>query len=165
MKNKLLTYKEEPPKDNIKKHNYIIIIITSILALLVVLLIAYFCLIYNKPSNKLKRYLQKQEYTCYKKKCIKETKQDRIEINFKNGNYMVSNNDFTLSITNSIQLENKDAYPCTYPKKTENKLSLIDSERTEDRTCRTYIDSVNDYIFDYQNMLNGAKVDVNDLSK
>lgn len=165
MKNKLLTYKEEQPKDNIKKHNYIIILLSSTLALLVVILIAYFCLIYNKPSNKLKRYLQKQEYTCYKKKCVKETKKDRIEINFKNGNYIVSNENFTLIISNSIELENKSAYPCTYPKKTNNKLSLIDTEKTTDRTCREYIESVNDYIFDYQNMLNAAKVDVNDLSK
>ena len=166
MKNKVkqlpnIGIEDEPKK---KKGKIIVIALTIFGIIFVALFILYIIFIYNSNSNKLKRYLSNNDYTCYKKKCVKETKEERIEINFKNFTFFVKNKEYTLTLDNSIFIETKDAYSCTYPKEKDSRISLINNDLTIDKTCRKHIDSVNNYINNYQKMLNDAKIDVNDLS-
>ncbi len=153
------------PEKKPNKGKIIIIILTIIAVIAIVLFVLYIIFIYNKPSNKLKRYLSTNEYTCYKKKCVKETKTDKYEIYFTNGNYYVKNKEYTLYIDSTIHIDTKDAYTCTYTTIDDKKLNNINSDLVTDATCRKHIDSVNNYIDVYNDVLNKAKVDVNDLSK
>ena len=166
MKNKIkqlpnIGIEEEPQK---KKGKMLVIGLTCLGVIFIILFILYIIFIYNSNSNKLKRYLSTNDYTCYKKKCVKETKEERIEIIFKDFTFFVKNKEYSLSLDNSIFLETKDAYSCTYPKEKNSRVSLINNDLTIDKTCRKHIDSVNNYINNYQKMLNDAKIDVNELS-
>ncbi len=158
----IIGMEEEKKKRNPKLVLAILIVIGI---LIITLFILYMIFIYNSPSNKLKRYLTTQEYTCYKKKCVKKTKDERIEINFKTFNYSVINQEYTLTISNMVTLDTKDAYSCTYPKQSEDRISLISDEMTTDKECRKHIDSVNNYISNYQKVLREAKVSVKEISK
>jgi len=154
---------EPAPKSNRGKK--IIIALTVLAVIAIVLFTLYIIFIYNKPSNKLKRYLSDNDYVCYKKKCVKETKNEKYEIYFKTGKYFVKNKEYTLVVDNSIIIDTKDAYSCTYPTINNEGLNNINPDLVNDSICRKHIDSVNNYIDNYKNVLNNAKVDVNELSK
>lgn len=162
-KNKELTHKETKTKLN--KKNYIIIIIPIILAIILIITIAIFTYNYNKPSNKLKRTLLNNDYTCTKTICTKEDKNYLYKINYIKGEFYAENDSYKIYLNNNNPTieEKKTDRVCTYTKDNSQKLDIVDSTYTYDSTCQKYIENVNNVINSFQALLNEAKVDVNNF--
>lgn len=164
MNNNQLTYTKN---NKISKKNIRLIIILIIGTILLITIVAYFSFIYNSPQNKLKRYLEKEEYTCKNNICLKETSQTEYAVNLKKGTFEISNyeHDFYLSeTTKSLNLK-KDKKVCYYSKDESPIFSNVDESYTYDLHCQKHLELVNEYINYFKNIFEISKVSVNELKK
>lgn len=162
--NNQLTYVKNK---KISSKNILLIILLVITIVLLITILAYFFLVYNTPTNKIKRYLTKQEYSCTKNVCIKKTSTDKITISLKDGHLEASNNlyEFYLSETTKSLNIKKTQKVCYYAKENSTAFSTVDDTYTYDLQCEQYIKNVNEYIDTYKKIFTTTKVNVNDLKK
>ena len=140
-------------------------IIILILLILVVCLTIYF-LIFNTNSNKLKRYLKGEGYTCNKTICTKEIKSTRYQINYKKGYYHYEDDDIILDIRkDKTQLEEtSSSLKCTFYKESDKSLTAFTQADTSS-TCLIFLEKVNREVKSFQDILKEAKVNFDKLSK
>ena len=156
---------EEPIKRTFipnKKRIIIILLITIILLTSIIALI-----IYTKPSNKLKRYLIKEDFECSSKKCTKKIDNTTYNIFYKKGTITANNLEYGLETNDySIELQIKNnKLNCTY---TSNEYVIgkkIDSDFTYTTACQDYIKDANKILEVYNDLLKESKVKINKLKK
>lgn len=158
-KNELLTYNDK--KKKLTKKNYIIIIVPIVLVIILIIAIAFYVFSYSNSSNKLKRYLIDNQYTCNKQICTKEEDNNIYTIYYNDMNYVVENNEYSLTINDSsfptLELKNSD-YICTYTKPSYESFTHIDTSFIHDRKCTEYISDINKNIDLFKNILENSKV-------
>ena len=86
-------------KDILKKYKIILIIGLIILVILSSSGFTVWYKEYNKPSNKLKRYLISNNYECGKSTCHKEIDNVTYTVSYKKDSYQVLNETYTLNIS------------------------------------------------------------------
>lgn len=139
----------------------LILIISSII--LLTLLILFYIFIYQCDSNKLKRYLKEEGFTCNSKICTKEINELTYNINIKDASLNVDSPNYSFILTNtkhSLEIK-KENNICTYEKMPFSKYEQITEEFTYSRQCKVYIDVVNEIIKNYNIILEESKIDVN----
>lgn len=147
-----------------EKKKKIIFFLIILLILLIVGLIIFFK-IYNEPSNKLKRTLEKDNYSCNKTICTKEKDNTTYNIAYKKDSFQVITNEYILNITKKgpyLVVQN-NSYICEYKTSDKNNLTKLDEESTSNPKCSKYINEINNYIIKYQNILDDAKITISDL--
>ena len=139
----------------------------SVLVAVVAIAIAYYFLIYNKPSNKLKRYLESNSYTCNKKVCTKEENNNRYKINYETGDFALSDNNYVVSLNKQhIILElKKENYSCSFEKEGYQRNELVDDKFDYNYTCSLYINDVNRIIEEYRKIIVNSGLNVNEFEK
>lgn len=142
-------------------------IILCLVGVVIICGLVVFLIIFNNPSNKLKRYLIKEDYTCNKSICRKDIDNVTYNISYKKASFQVITGDYILNITKRtpylVTLAN--APVCRYEKENYKALSLIDSTYSYSSNCSKYIKDINKYINEYQSILDNSKVTVDELSK
>lgn len=164
MELKQLTFNKETTKKKLSfKQIKIILIISSILILSV--LVLFYIFIYQSDTNKLKRYLKEEGYTCNSKICTKEINDLTYNIDVKDASLNVDSPNYSFILNNAKHsLETKkENNICTYEKMPFSKYEQITDEFTYSRQCKVYIDVVNEIIKNYNIILEESKVDVNKL--
>lgn len=159
--------KHHHDNDKLSKKNYIIIIVPIILAILLVIAIALFVFIFSNPSNRLKKYLIKENYICNSETCSKKINDDNYIINYKNGYFYVENDTYRLTLSNttpSLEVKNSE-YICTYTNSNYLVFTHIDSTFMYNKQCEKYINDINKNIDFYQRIFTDSEVDVNKLEK
>ncbi len=153
MENKLLPLSDKTnnkPNVNLGKKQIIAIVIT--ISLIIILL--FFKTFFNSP-NRLKRYLQKEEYECATNICEKDNGITIYQFNYKSGDLTVKTNEYTFIINSSnyIYTQNKDNLTCTY----DNNGKIVSEEYNNASDCRKYHDAMNNIINYYNLTIEGSK--------
>lgn len=152
-------------KDILKKYKIILIIGLIILVILSSSGFTVWYKEYNKPSNKLKRYLISNNYECGKSTCHKEVDNVTYTVSYKKDSYQVLNETYTLNISKKtpyIVIKGKTE-TCSYEKEDYESLRLIDDTFIYDKDCEKYIEDINKSIKDYKDILDKSKVDISEL--
>ena len=137
-----------------------------ITVLVIAVCLTVFLLIFNTSSNKLKRYLKSEGYTCNKTLCTKKIKTTQYQINYKKCYYHYEDDDLTIDISKEktlVQPVNKIT-ACTFHKKDDNKLTTF-TDADSSSNCLIYLEKVNIEVNNFKDILKEAKVDFNKLSK
>ena len=163
---KLLPNKEEEPttKKFIPNKKRIILIGVIVLVLLVFIITIS---IYTKPSNVLKRYLEKEDFNCENKICNKKIGNTTYKINYKTGTIIANNLDYGLETNQysiEFQVKNKKL-TCTYTSNDSVLGTTIDSDFTYTNNCSDYIKEANKILEVYNDILKESKVKINKLKK
>ncbi len=163
-KNKELTYKEE---NKLTKRNYLSIIAPIILSLILIAVIAFYVFNVSNPTHKLKRYLEDFNYFCNKSLCTKINDNETFNINYKTGVLIVDGEGYSITIDKYIPKVSIDSREtiCNYHSDKYERLTLLDDTFTSDRECLRYIDTINNAITKYKEILNNADVDINEIDK
>lgn len=164
MKNLELTHKETEQKKKYSKKS-IRLILSFVLAALLLVAILFYIFIYNSDSNKLKRYLINNNYTCNSSICSKDINGVTYNINYKNGDLNIDSPiySFNLSNTNHKLELKKEKEHCLYEKNNFSKYDEVDETFTYSSRCKAYIEDVNEIISNYNIILGESKVDVNNF--
>ena len=164
MKNKELTYNKVY---KVSKKNIAIIIIPIILTLILITIIFYYCIIYNSPKNKLKRYLENYNYVCSKNICTKQKDNAQYSINLKKINFEYTNLEYEFFLSESKLSLNiiENEMVCNYTQDKSTFFSEVDKNSTSNSRCKKYIEDVNKYIEYFEDIIESSEVDVNDLKK
>jgi hypothetical protein len=143
-------------------------VLISILIILVIIVITIFLIIFNKDSNKLKRYLKHNGYTCNETICFYENEGNKYQINYHNGDYKVSGNleleihplyNTATFFGNSVT---SVPYQCHYKHEGATELTVF----TEDDTasyCTEFLGIVNGEVENYQTIAVKSKTDLSKL--
>lgn len=156
-----------PKKAKLTKKNYIIIIIPIILILTITGFIMYLSFFYLTPNQKLKRYLEKNNYKCNKSVCYHKENNTITSINYQNATMTVDSPNYEIFIESStpiVYIKDSDK-SCKYTKLNSAFLSKIDDSYTYSNDCQKYLNDVNVYIVYYQDVLTNSHVDVNQILK
>ncbi len=153
--------------EKLSKKNYVIIIVPIILIIILTISIALFVFIITNPSNRLKKYLIKQDYNCNSETCTKKISDDNYTIDYKKGYLYIDNDIYHLTISNtSPLLEVKETeYICTYSNANYETFTKVDNTFMYNRQCETYINDINKKIDFYHNIFIDSGIDVNKLEK
>jgi len=155
------------PKTKLTKKNYIIIITPIILITILIIIIMYLSFYYLTPNQKLKRYLEKQDYKCNKSVCYYEENNTTTSLNYQNGTMIIDTSTYKIIMESSnynIYLKDEDK-TCYFAKSNSTFLSEIDDTYTITSDCKKYLNNVNVYIVYYQNVLTNSHVNVNQILK
>lgn len=149
-KNRELKY-EEPKKVKLTKVNYVVILLPILFILLLVSVLAYYVFVYNNDSNKMKRYLENDDYVCNRVSCTKEINKEIYTIDYVDEVMMVDSTSLQVRVGKSVPVVDiKDkGIVCTYIKDNYN-LDLVDETFRYDRECGTYVTQVNRYLTYYK---------------
>lgn len=164
-KNQELIHNEKKLKLN--KKNYIIIIVPIFLAICLIVAIAFFVFIYTTPSNKIKKYLINNEYTCNKKACIKENNNTIYNYNYLENYLLIENEEYRLTISQNypiLEIKNNE-YICSYTTLNYEIFMKVDNNFLYDKHCEKYIPDINKSIDLYKEIINDSKIDVNKIKK
>jgi len=165
---KKLPYKQEENKKTqiTFKPNIKVITIFTIIVLLLTCSIIYIT-VYKKPSNILKRYLVKEEFSCKSNKCHKKIDDSTYTIYYKEGTVLISNIKYQLITNNdSINLQIKGTNTnCIYVNDTGVIGKNIDNKFTYSSNCSKYIDDANELLDIYNDLLVSSKVNLTKLKK
>lgn len=164
--NKELTYNKTEPKNKFTFKQILNIIYLTLIGILIVFIL-FIIFIYNNDSNKLKRYLTKQDYICKNNICTKEIDGINYSINFKKGIYSASNREYRYELNNinhKLVLK-EDNSECIFDKDNFTPSDYIDNTFTYSSHCKKYIEDVNKIIKNYNEIKEKSKVDVNSLKK
>jgi len=139
-----------------------------ILIILIIIGISIFFIIFNKDSNKLKRYLKHQGYTCNDTICFNEKEGSRYQINYHNGNYKVSG-DLELEINplyNTATFFGNSVTSMPYQCHYTHKGAVLLTTFTEDDTashCAEFLGIVNREVENYQLIVVKSKTNLSKL--
>jgi uncharacterized protein YxeA len=141
------------------------LIIISIVVFIIICITALF-LIFNKDTNKLKRYLKKDGYTCNSTTCTKIDKDVQYIISYKKGNYHYEDSDITIDINidKAIVTQTKGVGEICNFTRNVKKLTTFTEEDTTNN-CLIYLEKVNETVKDYQTLLVKSDTDIINLSK
>lgn len=160
--------KHNTSKKKLTKKNYIIIIAPIVLSIILILTIAYYVFVYSSSSNKLKRTLLENEYSCNKQVCTKEQNNTHYSIDYKNIIFSVDTNNYHMTVntntTPSLEIKSKE-YVCTFTKIDYSSLQHIDNTFLYDRQCENYIEEINKRTDEFKSLLDESKIDVNKIDK
>ena len=143
------------------KKKYLIIAL-----ILIIVLVGIFFLIFNKDSNKLKRYLKKEGYNCNSSICTKEIDGGTNQINYKKGVYTINSQEYTLEIVNSratITVKNSNE-PCVFAKSDVKNLTAFTEDDTSSK-CLIFLETTNKEVGKFQSIIVRSKADLAKLSK
>ncbi len=143
------------------KKKYLIIVL-----ILIIVLGGIFFLIFNKDSNKLKRYLKKEGYKCNSSICTKEIPGGTNQINYKKGVYTINSQEYTLEIVNSratINVKNSNE-PCVFAKQDVKNLTTFTEDDTTPK-CLVYLEITNKEVGQFQGVIVRSKANLEKLSK
>ena len=143
------------------------IIFCSIIIIIIVA-ISIFLFIYNKDSNKLKRYLKKEGYKCNTSICSKTENDIVYQINYKMGTYYYEDQEISITIekNSTIVDTSKGSSPkiCEYKKDGVNDLTTFTEDDTSNN-CTKFLEKVNKRVEDFQRIIVKAGVNISKLSK
>ena len=156
---------EEKKKITFKPNPKFIII--SIAVLIILLACLYYFLIYRKPSNILKRYLIKEDFTCEKSICSKEIDKINYDVNYKKGTINATYSKYILSTeSDNVKLLIKGTNKsCIYTNNDNVIGKEIDNSFTYNTECKEYIEDANKILEIYNEILESSKVKVSELKK
>ncbi len=152
-------------KDLIIKNKIIIIIILVIIILGAGSSFTVWYKEYNKPTNKLKRYLDNNGYKCGKSTCRKVKDNKTYIISYTSDSYQMTNDYYTLNISKRAPyiVVNGKTKICSYENEDYEPLTDIDKSFTNDKDCAKYIEEINENIKYYKNILSNARVDIKEI--
>jgi hypothetical protein len=161
MKTKLLPYNG----DKIDKKKAIISFGPFVLAIVVIAVFTISMINFSNESNRLKRYLHKNGYTCNSTNCIKNDNDKEYLVNYKNGELTINTRDYNMVInSNSVNLhENNSNQNCTY--KREDSKSNVKNSTNNDTICEKKVEDINNEITKYKELLFKADVSLNKIEK
>jgi hypothetical protein len=143
----------------------ITIIITAIIIIAVIVI---FILAYNDDSNKLKRYLKKQGYTCNSSICSKTEKDIFYQVDYKEGIYSYESQKEIISIYKDktiVDLSKQSSSTiCEFQKDGVKDLTTFTEEDTSNN-CLIYLEKVNRLVDDFKKILVKSGTDITKLSK
>lgn len=161
--NKLVPYEDKKlipvpkKKTNIKK------LILPLIVIIVVLVLIIFISSLLNPSNKAKKYLEKEGYTCNKQTCTKDSNNNIYTFNYKTLTYYVDTDKYYVNIgptSPSLTLKD-DEYVCSYTKDEYKIFTLVDNTFIYNQNCAKYVENVNSHIKEYKEIIESAKINVN----
>ena len=163
MKNKIVKYEEKKiipykkKKPNIKK------LILPIIVILIIISIIVFISNLINPSNKAKRYLEKNGYICNKQTCTKDINNNIYTFNYEKLVFYIDTPTYYITISNNTPIITikDDEYVCTFSKDNYEAFTLVDNSFTYNKVCETYIDKVNNHIQEYKEIITSSKINVN----
>lgn len=162
-KNALVPYEEkklvpvEKKQTNIKK-----IILPTIIIVAILILVLFISSLLN-PSNKAKKYLESNGYTCNKQTCTKDENNKIYTFNYEDLTYYVDTDFYYVNIGNtppSLTLKD-DEYVCSYTKDEYKPFTLVDNTFIYNQICEKYVENVNSHIKEYEKIITEAKINVN----
>lgn len=141
------------------------ILILLLIVILIVLFGGLFFLIYNKDSNKLKRYLIANGYNCNSTICSKSERDTQYYMNYNTGYYKIENNIIIVFEKERLTLTNiNNTVNCIYSvSKDDVNKDIIIPEDEESYECRNNLDIISQEYANYQNIFVKAKVKVSNL--
>ena len=151
MENKLLTFKGAKKEKNALGTKQIIAIIISVILIIVLLFLKTY---FNSP-NRLKRYLQKENYECATNTCEKNNGITSHLFNYKNGDLTVTTDEYIVTINDSNYIYNNrnNNLICTY----DNDGKIVTEEHNNPADCSKYHDAINNVINYYNLTMDGSK--------
>lgn len=161
--NKLVPYEDKKvvpvtkKKTNIKK-----LILPLIILVTIIILIVFISSLVN-PSNKAKKYLEKNGYTCNKQTCTKDTNNNIYTFNYETLTYYVDTTNYYVNIgkeTPILTLKD-DEYLCDFTKNDYKIFTLVDDTFIYNKNCEKYVENVNNHIKEYKKIITEAKISVN----
>lgn len=160
-KNALVSYEEKKVVPVEKKKNNKIII--AVVIIVVVLSLVIFIASLLNPSNKAKKYLESNGYTCNKQTCTKDENNNIYTFNYEKLTYYVDTDFYSVNISESLpSLTLKDDdYVCDYTKDDYKKFTLVDDTFIYNQICEKYVENVNSHIREYEKIITESKINVN----
>ncbi len=161
--NKLVPYEDKKLIPVPKKKISIKKLILPILIIVAILVLVLFIVSFLNPSNKAKRYLEKNGYVCNKQTCTKDAEGNIYTFNYETLTYYVDTNVYYVNIGQeapSLTLKD-DEYVCSFAKEDYKTFTLVDNTFIYNQTCGKYVENVNSHIKEYKEILDSAKINVN----
>lgn len=142
-----------------------IIIIASIVLIIILAIVIF--LIYNKDSNKLKRYLKEEGYKCNSSICSKMDKEIQYQINYKEGLYRYEDSEIIIDISNdrtTVDSAKGGTKVCSFVNNDVKRLTTFTEDDTSNN-CLIYLEKVNREVDSFKTIIVKADVDIANLSK
>lgn len=160
--NKLVPYEDKKIVPIQKKKISIKKLLIPVIIIAILVLIVFISSLLN-PSNKAKRYLEKNGYTCNKQTCTKDYNNNIYTFNYETLTYYVDTDVYYVNIgetTPSLTLKD-DEYVCSFTKDNYKTFTLVDNTFIYNKNCEKYIENVNSHIKEYKEIIELAKINVN----
>ncbi len=141
------------------------ILIAIVVLILISLFGTLFFFIYNKDSNKLRRYLMENNYNCNSTICSKAVKDTQYYMNFKTGYYKIENNTVITFEKEHLTLTNiNNTVNCVYEASKDDVNKTVITPRDEESyECRDNLDIISQEYENYQDIFVKAKVNISKL--
>lgn len=161
--NQIVPYEEKKLiKVNNKKTNIKKFILPILIIVAIIIIIIFISTLLN-PSNKAKKYLEKNGYICNKQTCTKDSNNIIYTFNYDSLTYYVDTNDYYVNIgkeTPILTLKN-DEYVCSFTKDNYEIFTLVDDSFIYNKNCEKYVENVNKHIKEYKKIITSANINVN----
>ena len=142
-----------------------LIILVVVLAIIFIGVI--FFIIYNKDSNKLKRYLKEEGYNCNSSICTKVDQNIQYQVNYKIGTYRYEDSEIVIDINNertTVDVAKGATKVCTFNKSGVKNLTSFTEDDTS-TNCLIYLEKVNREVESFKKILVKSGADIAKLSK